>query len=209
MPDYRRVLIALGVVLIGALLSGAAMSRAQRPARWPADDALFALPGWTVSPQDVQVGDGDLSTGALFRRVYRDAAGETLVLDVWSNPQPQAKMLFRKGPDRDFLGAGYVSESVSPDVVPPPPGGGALIARQGPVSWLLLYTYGERRGLLGNGARAWLFAEWDALLDAPNDYFMARLAMPFQGTALPAVDHVEAAAAALFPRLASWYADGH
>lgn len=205
MPDFRHSLIAFGVVLVGIGLSVAAVQRAPREPRWPASDELFVLPGWSVSPAEVQLGDGDRSTGALFRRVYSNAVGQRAVLDVWSNPEPQAKMLFRKGPDRDYLGAGYLSEPIGADRVPAIAGGGALIARRGSEAWLLLYTYGEKRGLLGNGPRAWLFAEWDAMLDQPNDYFMARLGMPFAGEVLPPTEAVVGAAQTLFGRLANWY----
>ncbi|GAC1315206.1 MAG: hypothetical protein NVSMB2_06210 [Chloroflexota bacterium] len=163
------------------------------------------LDNWRTGPIDLQTGDGQKYTGALLRRVYVDRSGHQLTLDIWSNPQPQAKMLFRKGPDRDFLGAGYLTETIGQDMAPARPEGGTLIARRGSDAWLLVYGYGEKRGLLGNGVRAWMFAEWDALLDSPNDYFLARVMAPFHGDQ-ETIDRVTSAADQLFPRLASWYA---
>lgn len=206
MPPHRRALILLACLLVAGVASLAVTARAARPAHWPTDATVFALDDWRLGPLDVQTGDGDKYTGALLRRVYWDDAGRHLTLDVWSNPVPQAKMLFRKGPDRDFLGAGYLTEPVGPELAPARPDGGALIARRGPDAWFLVYSYGEKRGLLGNGVRAWIFAEWDALLDAPNDYFMARVMAPYRGDKAT-VRSVLTAADTLFPRLAAWYAN--
>lgn len=200
-------MILLVCVIVGSLLSIAATNRSSRQPRWPADEGVFVLDNWRAGPIDVQTGDGDRYTGALLRRIYVDGAGHQLTLDIWANPQPQAKMLFRKGPDRDFLGAGYITETVGSDIAPARQGGGTLIARRGADAWLLVYGYGEKRGLLGNGPRAWIFAEWDALLDAPNDYFLARVITPYRGDQ-DSIDRAIFAANTLFPRLATWYAQG-
>jgi hypothetical protein len=205
MPTYRYCLILLCLVVGAGLLNSTAVKRTQQPTRWPSEDSFFALPGWSVGPADLQLGDGDQSTGALLRRDYVDLAGRHFTFDLWSNPEPQAKMLFRKGPDRDFQGAGYLTESVSADIATPPPGGGVLIARRGPDAWLVVYSYGERRGLLGNGPMAWSLAEWDGLVDRPNDYFLARVAVPFADDQAAADEAVDLANV-LFPRLVSWYA---
>ena len=47
----------------------------------------------------------------------------------------------------------------------------AMVARHGTEQWLVMYAYGERRGLLGNGPRAWTWAIMDGLLGRPNDYY--------------------------------------
>jgi len=60
------------------------------------------------------------------------------------------------------------------------------------------------------GPLAWGLAELDALLDRPNDYFLARLLVPFTGSLEPA-DAAEAVSLAdvLFPRLGTWYQSLH
>jgi hypothetical protein len=205
MPNRRRGLILLLVLGLGWGAS-TIVQAARQPAlaRWPTDDAVFAVPGWTVGPQqsDLMPTDDQLTTGAIVQRAYRTPGGSNALLAVWTIPQPQAKTLFRKGPDRDFLGAGYVTKQVAlPHAIP---GGGALIATQGQERWLLLYTFGEQRGLLGSGVSGWAWAELDALLDRPNDYFLARLSLPLQDQERTITAGLDLADS-LFPRLAGWY----
>ena len=72
------------------------------------------------------------------------------------------------------LAEGYTVSPAPPNLVPPAPGRGALLAYRAQERWLVLYAYGERRGLLGNGAAAWGRTLLDALVGHPNDYFLAR-----------------------------------
>jgi hypothetical protein len=207
MPDFRRGLILLVIVALGAILAATIVRpRPERAARWPADDSLYELDGWVARAPEVTLGQTDEETRALVQRVLVGADGTQAALDLWTNPQPQAKMLFRKGPDRDFLGAGYTSEPL-PSALLPIAGGGAIVARRGSEAWLLVYTYGERRGLLGNEPLAWGLAEWDALMDQPNDYFLARIALPFDAASSPPpIATATSLSQILFPRLAAWYA---
>jgi hypothetical protein len=207
MPTTGRLIAVLIVFAVGAVLTWTVVPAGpERSARIPDDDALYALPGWVASSPAVTLGQTDEDTRAVVRRVLTADAGMQATLDLWTNPQPQAKMLFRKGPDRDFLGAGYVTESLAASFGPVP-GGGALIARQGSETWLLVYTFGERRGRLGDGPVAWGLAEWDALLDQPNDYFLVRIALPFDALrSPPPVQAARQLSETLFPRLAAWYA---
>jgi hypothetical protein len=208
MPGARHSLILL-LFLAAALACSALLAiRHDRPAgRWPADDAFFNVSGYSVDAGQVDLSQDPESTAVLLQRSYHDdATGRPAELAVWSNPQPDAKQLFRKGPDRDFLGAGYTTEPAPEGLVPPVPGGGALIARQGDYTWLVLYMFGERRGALGNGPEAWFFGEFDALLDERNDYFLARISVPYSTAEEPPTAMASGLATTLFSRLTDWYA---
>lgn len=205
MLSLHRGLMLMLLALVGGTLGMAADYHAPRSARWPAADDIYEVPGWKVGLPQLEFGDGNQTTSVLLRRLYVDAAGDQVTFDLWANPQPEAKMLFRKGADRDFLGAGYLTQPVGSDLLAPQPGRGALIARRGSdPAWLLIYGFGEKRGMLGDGPQAWLFAEWDALLDQPNDYYLARLAIPF--TSAPPIGFASTLADQVLPKIASWYA---
>jgi hypothetical protein len=205
--SYARHCLILLTVLMAGL---AARSMVDSPhtdlvARWPANDALFEVDGWTVGPE-VQLYQPNEDGAALIQRTYTGPGGEEAEFVLWSVAQPRGQQLLRKGPDRDYLGAGFTTEAAPAGLVPPIPGGGAMIARQGPYGWLLLYSLGERRGALGNGAPAWLFAELDAVLDQPNHYFLARISLPFGADEPPPAAEASRLARTLFPRLTEWYA---
>jgi hypothetical protein len=195
------VVVALGCAALMAI------SHERPPGRWPTDDALFEVNGYAAGAARVDVSSDPESTAVLLQRSYRDlATGRPAELVVWSNPQPDAKQLFRKGPARDFLGSGYTTEPAPEHLVPPVPGGGALVATQGDNAWLVLYMFGERRGALGNGVTAWVFGELDALLDQPNDYYLARVSVPFESVEAPPSELATNLATPLFSRLTAWYA---
>jgi hypothetical protein len=208
MSSSAQRLILLLALLVGGLLAagGANAERADSSAaRWPTDDSVYTVQEWSAGPLavlDTQLGD---RPGALLSRAYRhDADAVAAQFALWTVPQPRARMLFRKGPDRDYLGAGYVTEPAPLDLVPPAAGRDVIVARRGTESVLLVYAYGERRGLLGAGPMAWLLAELDAILDARNDYFLARVAVRFDDD--PRIAQAATSLAdALFPRVASWY----
>lgn len=208
MPSVARILIVLALVLpsiVGVHLSEA---RKLQPARWPTDDAVFSVPGWTVSSASVETVDTSEETGATIQRKYNNRdSGIVAELVIWTHPEPQAKTQFRKGPDRDLLGDGYTIEPTPAGLVAPIQGGGVLIARQGDHAWLGLYTFGEKRGRLGNGLQAWSLAELDSLLDQPNDYYLARVLVPYNAGDAAAAERVSNLAAAVFDRLARWYSD--
>jgi lambda repressor-like predicted transcriptional regulator len=211
MPTARQYLSLLVVLLAGLVLvrvSGG--DRTLAPAHWPAADAIYQVDGWSMEPMSVENGYSAEQSAALLQRTYRRDGLLPATLIMWTQPQPQAKTLLRKGPDRDFLGEGYLSETPPASVVPPQPGRGALIARRGQQAWLVLYAYGERRGLLDMGPLAWGLAELDAVLDRPNDYFLARILVPFNPELEPPpVSAAASLADSVFPRLAAWYGDLH
>jgi hypothetical protein len=204
-PSTPRILIALLIVVTGALLMRL-QARDLKPARWPTEDAVFSVPGWTVSIASVDDLETAEETRAIVERQYTyRLTGQAADFVIWTEPQPQAKTLFRKGADRDLLGAGYTIEPAPDGLVPPIEGGGALVARQGDHAWLALYTFGERRGRLGDGFLAWSMAETDALLDAPNDYFLARLLVPFDENQTAMVGPALELSRRVFENVAIWY----
>lgn len=207
MPNHRNCLILLAVLATAlGLQSVLVAGRSHPPARWPRDDAFFEVGGWSVTAEQADVTDNGGSWAVLVQRTYVHLSTSTSAnLVMWSNPQPEARALFRKGPDRDYLGDGYVTEAAPTGLLAATPGGGAIIARRGEDAWLLVYMFGERRGALGNGPTAWAFGELDALLDRPNDYFLARLGIPYQAAEPPPGALADQLAAAMFPRLTDWY----
>lgn len=208
MPTFRQSLILLAVLAAGLVFTTVVPGTTNRTltaARWPASDALYQVDGWDIGPAIVESSASDEQSLGIVQRTYRRSGEPPATLVIWTQPEPQAKTLLRKGADRDFLGEGYVSEAAAAGLVPYQPGRGALITRRGPDAWLVLYAYGERRGLFEIGPLAWGLAELDAFLDQPNDYFLARIMMPFQGTQRPPVAEATSLADVLFPRLAMWY----
>lgn len=208
MRNTQRHLILLAVLLAGygmSLLVGS--DRSPAAAHWPTSESVVVVEGWVVEPAAVHAW-GKPEPGAIVERRYQHPAGTTAWLTLWTVPQPHAKTLLRKGPDRDLLGAGFSSETVPTGVLPLAEGQGALVARRGAERWLALYAYGEQRGLLGNSPQAWGLATVDALLDRPNDYFIARILVRWDDTETHVPVRARELADVLFPRLAAWYAAG-
>jgi hypothetical protein len=67
-----------------------------------------------------------------------------------------------------------------------------------------MYAYGERRGLLGNGVRAWTSALLDGIVGRPNDYY--KMTLVARAEDIEAGHELAGLASALFPRIADWYA---
>jgi hypothetical protein len=165
--------------------------------RWPSSDSLYAVDGWSVGPE--QNADGGFKT-----RVLRDDSGRIATLAILSN---QAPKLYAAGAEVPFLGNGYSVEPAPADLVPRGADGvHALVARQGSDEWLVMYAYGERRGLLGNGPLAWSLAMLDGVLGRPNDYYKVFLSARAGGLNSGLAGEVSSLAGTLFPRIASFYA---
>jgi hypothetical protein len=196
----RRCLILAGLLAIGGWLATPAGSRVEGVARWPTDDALYAAGGWTVGPAAVASAGGAQHLSRDFRR--SDGTVARLVLSTGT----AAKRVYRAGAEVPFLGDGYTVDPAPPSLVPPAPGRAAVIARRDRELWVMVYAYGERRGLLGNGVLGWSLALLDGTLGRPNDYYLVRILAPVEGTNPTAARETAALADTLFPRLAAWYA---
>jgi hypothetical protein len=205
---WARCLL-LAALFVAFAVGNAALVRADRAVatatpRWPAEDKLYAATGWAVGPARLETAWGVEHIS----RTYAPATGQagsaaTLVVSAAT----QAKGLYGKGPATAFLGGGYDAAPPPAGLVPPAPGRGALLLHGGGQELLLLYAHGERRGLLGNGPRAWSLVALDRVLGRANDYYLVRLAVPLD----PATRGADVAALArlgdtVFPRLAAWYA---
>lgn len=201
-PGRRLLLIGL---LLGAaaLRSGVERPPEARSPRWPAEDGLFVVGGWTAGAPEVEAAWGIEHVSRTYRRA--DGAIATLAIST----SPVAKGLYRVAPGLPFEGRGYAVEPLPP--VPIAPGFGALGLRRGAEAMVLMYAYGERRGLVGNGWGGWSLAALDATLGRPNDYYLLRLLVPLEqhdmGHQDAAAARAAELAAALFPRLTAWYAD--
>jgi len=193
-----RYLILAGILVAGAgLLALLAKPPSVAAGRWPTEENLFIVGGWRPGPASLQRDHGV----NFISRGYSRADGAEALLMV--STSPVAKNIYRAGADVPFLGSGYTVDPAPPSLVPGDPKRGALIVRRGNAASLLLYAYGERRGLIGNGLTAWAFVTLDSVVGQPNDYFLASVLAPLDSAS--ASDTV-ALADALFPRLAAWYA---
>jgi hypothetical protein len=70
----------------------------------------------------------------------------------------------------------------------------------------VIYAYGERRGLLGNGPVPWTLALVDGIVDTPNDYYKLYLVARTDQVDKTASQDVAILARTLFQRVAAWYA---
>jgi hypothetical protein len=198
----RCLILAAFLALGNLLLLGIGQTRVARDARWPGAEAqqLYAVSGWTPQAPEVQPVYGT----ALLQREYTrpDGAPALLVLTT----TPEAKRVYKAGAEVPFLGNGYSVQPAPPGLVPPGPGRSALIARRGEETWLVLSTFGERRGRLGNGVLGWGLVALDSTLGIPNDYYRASVMAPVSGLAAEDAAPVVTLADILFERLAGWYA---
>jgi hypothetical protein len=194
-----RYLVLILVLLGGAGLYTVLSNQPRDTApRWPGTDAVYAIAPWSSRTVDVTQG----GTTDLVTRTFRSSSGATATFTLVANRGPK---LYGPGAEVPVLGSGYLAEPASADVLGgATPGVGGLIATRGSERWLVMYAYGERRGLLGNGPAAWSLAVFDGILGNPNDYYKMYL--------IARADDAESArevadlAHALFPRVAEWYA---
>jgi hypothetical protein len=196
----RRYLFLIGLFALSAwALAGMAPARSPDAARWPTDDSVFAVEGWTVGPITIETANG---VTFVSRTYDRNSTSLTLTIST----SPEVKRIYRAGPEVPFLGAGFTLDSRVDQLVPIATGRGAILARQGKDAWLAIHAYGERRGLLGNGPVGWGAAIVDGILDRPNDYFLARVVTRFGGDNPNVAVDAMTITDEVFPRLAGWYA---
>lgn len=196
-----RCLILTAILTVGALsLIPIQRPRAAPPARWPSEDALYAVEGWAAGPLALEA-----ERGGSVSRAYARPDGMTATLVIMSSPE--AKHVYRAGAEIPFLGGGQATEPAPPSLVPPAPGRTALLVGGADARSLAVYAVGERRGLLGNGALGWGLFALDATLGRPNDYFKLYLLAPLRRPDASDARLAAALADVLFPRVAAWYAD--
>jgi hypothetical protein len=166
--------------------------------RWPTVDSLYVVDNWFAGPERVE------QTGQtnIISRTFRQAKGASATLTMVTN---QAPKLYGAGAEVPFLGNGFTVEHAPPDV----PASGiqgvsGLMAQRAGERWLVMYAYGERRGLLGNGPMPWALALSDGILARPNDYYKLYL-MASADQVNQHGSEVVGLASALFPRIAAWY----
>ncbi len=169
--------------------------------RWPNEsDPLYAVDGWASG----RVKAEQINTAEFISRVYQSSDGVPVTLTIETYQTPK---LYAAGPEVPFLGSGYtIGPATEATALATDDGVGSLVAQRGDDRWLVMYAYGERRGLLGNGPLAWSFAVSDLLLGRANDYY--KLYITTRVSALdPRVEgDVADLAHALFPRIQQWYA---
>ncbi|MGI9146810.1 MAG: hypothetical protein ACR2IK_09725 [Chloroflexota bacterium] len=204
-PHHRYFILIAGLLISAGLYAAAGEPPGAGAARWPVADDLYQVQPWAVGGEVVEenTNHAGLATRQV-SRVYRSSDRGTATLTVLSN---QAPKLYGSGAEVPFLGGGYTVEPASGD---PQLGVGdgvsGLIAEQGQQHWLVMYAYGERRGLLGNGPLPWSLAVFDAILGRPNDYYKLYLTAQTDPLDPRLNDDVAALAHTLFPRIAAWYA---
>ena len=194
-----RYLILSAVFGIAAIVVVNVKAPAVDPVpRLSEDPSLFVVDGWDVSPAAV---DGRPGVGFLTRDYRNASTASRAQLSITSSPN--VKSVYRAGADVPFLGSGYTVEPAPVDLVPSVKDRDAQIARRGNEAWLQLATFGERRGLVGNGIKGWSMAIFDLTLGRPNDYYLIRVLMPADNRQSVAAG-VELANT-LFPRLVAYY----
>ncbi|SRR5579883_1674739 len=199
--SQQRSLILIAVLLAGwGILTATNPAEAAEP-RWPASDSLYAVDGWAMGPASVE--NPYFATHIVTRRYVRN--GVTAFVRVKTDPE--AKNIYRTGAEVEFQGAGYTIEPVTADLAQPSPGQGALVATRKNERLLVLYAFGERRGLLGNGGQAWSLVVLDKLLGHPNDYYYLSVVVRLDGLESAQAAEAVALADTIFPRVAGWYAN--
>jgi hypothetical protein len=201
-PRSRPAIVLMVLFGATAWLLANLVPTTDGPPRWPADGELYAADGWTVSPASV---DDSRPGMTIISHAYARAAGTRATLVV--STSPMAKAIYRAGAAVPFLGNGYTVEPAPGTLVAVAGNREAFIARRLNETWLQVSIYGERRGQFGSGALAWTLSTLDALLGRPNDYYLARIVVPFDGNDLTAARQAVALADTIFPRLATYYAN--
>jgi hypothetical protein len=197
---HKRPALILIVLFAGAswLLANISVSYEAGP-RWPADGDVYAIDGWTVGPATVDTSRPGLAM--ISHQYTQERTRATVVLTT----SPNAKAIFRAGAAVPFLGSGYSIEPAPADLVPEAGSREAFVARRGNEAWLQLSIYGERRGQFGSGVIGWALSIVDAQLGRANDYYLARIVVPFDEGDRSATQRSVALADSLFPRLAGYY----
>ena len=183
----RSLVLTLVFALGAVLLFNVDAPQVDAAPRFPKES--FAIDGWRNSEAQVE---GRPGVAFVTREYQRLSDGARASLTITTSAQ--AKLVYRAGADVPLLGNGYTVETISPST---------LIARRGNEAWVQIATFGERRGSFGNGASAWALAVFDTVLGRPNDYYLARVVVPYDGDA--SVATATDLADTLFARVSAFY----
>ena len=194
----RALWLALVLAIAALLLVVIDRQPDSNDARWPTQPDTFAVEGWTPGPETVEALNGNHYVS----RSYRSASARA---SLSITTAPEAKSVYRAGAAVPWLGNGYTAEQASASLVPPSNAREALIVRREGELGLLVYAYGERRGLVGAGVPGWALVIFDAVLGRPNDYYLLRVYAPLSQLDASATRPVAELADTLFPRLAAFY----
>lgn len=198
MHPGSRSLVLLVVLLVGAgLYAALGEPRDGGIPRSPTSEALYAVDGWSAGPEEK-------IDGGFVERRFTTSAGGTATLALYAHQTPK---LYAAGAEVPFLGSGYSVVPAPSDLVPTTAvGSSALLASLSSEQWLVIYAFGEQRGLLGNGPRAWAFALTDAVVGRPNNYYKMFVMARVDGSNVVPGPEVSTLAATLFTRIAGFYA---
>jgi hypothetical protein len=192
-----RYAVLIGLLLVGAGLFATISEPAPAgPNRWPTSQDVFAVDQWTSGASSIEEANGSTYVTRPFHRADGADANLTIITN-------RSAKVFGAGPDVAFQGAGYEIVAAPRDLTGTQVDG--FLATRGSDQWLVLYAYGERRGLLGSGWLGWGTAVLDGVLGHENDYYRIFLVSPF-GSGEADGKQIVALAQTLFPRIAAWYA---
>jgi hypothetical protein len=181
----------------GALYAAIPEPVASQP-RWPESASDFAVEQWTVGSENVEQTNGS----TYVTRALQGPRGASASLVIVTS---RSAKLFGPGADVPFQGNGYDIGPTAPDLLTTDSGVNGFTASQGNERWLVLYAFGERRGLLGNGILGWSAAVFDGVLGKENDYYKIYLLTPLGGQDSSVAQESAQLARTLFKRIACWY----
>jgi hypothetical protein len=196
--NVRYVVLTL-VLLVGAAgYAALGAPRGMGEPRWPELGAVYDVGAWTVRAPRVEV----VNRSVFVTRAFERSGGGTATLTIVTSQEPK---VYGAGAEVPFLGNGYSVEPAPPDMVSTARGVSSLVATGSVDRWLVMYAFGERRGLTGNGSLGWTLAVIDGLLGRPNDYYKLYLMARVDGLDPGAGRDVAELAGTVFPRVAAWY----
>jgi hypothetical protein len=199
--NARYLVLTLALLVGAGLYVGIDNQRPSGVLRWPSTDSLYSVDSWSASPEQLTPTSNNTQQ---VTRVFTNATGQSAVLTIFTQHVPK---LYGAGAEVPFLGSGFAVTPTTPEVTDVHQAGiGSLAAERGPERWFVVYAYGERRGLLGNGPWAWTLAMLDSIVGRPNDYYKLYLAMREDRSDPRLERDVAGLAQTLFQRISVWYA---
>jgi hypothetical protein len=197
--EYRS-LISVVMLVAGSWVAAVWPPTQTAEARWPIQYPVYAAPGWAVGAPKAH----SVPRKTIVERTYLHSDGT--VANVTISTSTEATRIYGPGVDTGLLGDGFGMTPAPIDLVPPVAGREGALAQRHDGKWLMVYAFGERRGLLGNGPRAWGAAASDLVLGRPNDYYMVQIVTKLDRLDGPATRRIVALADTILPRIAGWYA---